>query len=185
MSGKFTFDITVRPRFYIFNEFYQNDPFRPYFFRPCPIFPILNRIDVNTTTWRFISKKFNLPPFPQAFALLSDKLTPLVDGVRNNKANWLQLAQNVQNYTHRKPPHHNNNNVSADDDSNGGSDTPKIVGKFGKFNSHYNLFYHKQNGSILTSSGNCPVADSMAVVIPGVGGSVVSDNSETTDEAMD
>lgn len=146
----------------------------------------------------------------QAFALLSDKLTPLVDGVRNNKANWLQMAQNVQNYQHRKPSlqHqqqqlHNNNNVTNDDDddNNGTSaDTPKIVGKFGKFDSQYNLFYHKQNGSILMPSNNCSINDSNIMTVIG-GGDDVSDDvgvslgcaesgsitgcSENSDEAMD
>lgn len=36
-------------------------------------------------------------PVYEAFSVLSDKLTPLVDGVRENKMNWLKLAQNVQN----------------------------------------------------------------------------------------
>ncbi|KAJ6649109.1 Dual 3',5'-cyclic-AMP and -GMP phosphodiesterase 11 [Pseudolycoriella hygida] len=36
-----------------------------------------------------------------AFAMLSDKLTPLVDGVRENKVHWLQLAQNAQNNPNR------------------------------------------------------------------------------------
>lgn len=33
----------------------------------------------------------------KAFSVLSEKLTPLVDGVRENKMHWLKLAQNVQN----------------------------------------------------------------------------------------
>lgn len=43
---------------------------------------------------------FHFPQFslsPQAFGVLSDKLQSLVDGVRENKEHWLQLAQNVQN----------------------------------------------------------------------------------------
>lgn len=33
----------------------------------------------------------------QAFGTLSDKLQPLVNGVQENKRQWLELAQNVQN----------------------------------------------------------------------------------------
>lgn len=33
----------------------------------------------------------------KAFSVLSEKLTPLVDGVRENKMHWLKLSQNVQN----------------------------------------------------------------------------------------
>ncbi len=36
--------------------------------------------------------KFQLFFFLQSFAVLSDKLEPLVDGVRNNKQMWLQMA---------------------------------------------------------------------------------------------
>ncbi len=97
--------------------------------------------------------------------MLSDKLSPLVDGVRENKTHWLQLAQNAQNNPDRVgdvPQSHsmnnNNNNNSTNDskmrgqkiESNGGIITdskqiPKIVGKLGRFDSQ--IFYQKQNGT--------------------------------------
>lgn len=104
----------------------------------------------------------------QAFAVLSDKLTPLVDGVRENKVHWLQLAQNAQNNPNRASigvqqsvsmNNNNNNNNSINDiknkgqkiESNGGIITdskqiPKIVGKLGRLDSQ--LFYQKQNGTM-------------------------------------
>ncbi|KAJ6649117.1 Dual 3',5'-cyclic-AMP and -GMP phosphodiesterase 11 [Pseudolycoriella hygida] len=71
-----------------------------------------------------------------AFAMLSDKLTPLVDGVRENKVHWLQLAQNAQN---------NPNRVSI----GVSQPIPKIVGKLGRLDSQ--IFYQKQNGSTCES----------------------------------
>lgn len=101
----------------------------------------------------------NIVFIQQAFAVLSDKLEPLVDGVRANKSQWLELAQNVQN----KPNHENsdakatniNNNsifnrsaIHNDETNNGSiSEIPKIVGKLGRLESH-NYFQFKQNGSI-------------------------------------
>lgn len=104
----------------------------------------------------------------QAFSVLSDKLTPLVDGVRENKVHWLQLAQNAQNNPNRLSigapqslsmnNNNNNNNDTISDskkgqkiESNGGIITdskqiPKIVGKLGRYDSQ--IFYQKQNGSI-------------------------------------
>lgn len=106
----------------------------------------------------------------QAFAVLSDKLNPLVQGVRDNKRHWLELAQNVQNLpnigdqnddTDKKPATMINNNsiynrasavglnnpADASESSNGitNNDIPKIVGKLGRLESHN---YFKQNGSI-------------------------------------
>lgn len=103
----------------------------------------------------------------QAFALLSDKLSPLLNGVRENKSQWLELAQNVQNKPNRseKPSDDdpsdadptkiiNNNNIysrpaiNAEERSNGAiNDIPKIVGKLGRLESH-NYIQFKQNGSI-------------------------------------
>lgn len=99
--------------------------------------------------------------------MLSEKLTPLVDGVRENKVHWLQLAQNAQNNPNRVSfgvpqsvsMNNNNNNNSINDsrnkgqkiESNGGIITdsnqiPKIVGKLGRLDSQ--IFYQKQNGSM-------------------------------------
>lgn len=78
--------------------------------------------------------------------------------MRNNKSQWLLLAQNAQNNPHRTSSSsratHYNNNCHHDEETNGGSDTPKIVGKLGKLNSQY--IFPKQNGSIL---GLCDHSD--------------------------
>ncbi|XP_037051573.1 dual 3',5'-cyclic-AMP and -GMP phosphodiesterase 11 isoform X1 [Bradysia coprophila] len=114
-------------------------------------------------------------PIYEAFAVLSDKLSPLVEGVRDNKVQWLQLAQNAQNNPNHESidddgddgvtqsvsmNNNNNNNNNNSDDSrskgqkiecNGGIITdsnliPKIVGKLGRLDSQ--IFYQKQNGSM-------------------------------------
>lgn len=115
----------------------------------------------------------------QAFSVLSDKLTPLVEGVRENKVHWLQLAQNAQNNPNHvsiggvpqsvNANNNNNNNNSINVskikgqkiESNGGIITdskqiPKIVGKLGRLDSQ--IFYQKQNGSITENRDHCDEA---------------------------
>lgn len=41
----------------------------------------------------FFYSKHLLAHFRQAFAQLSDKLVPLVDGVRENKRHWLEIGE--------------------------------------------------------------------------------------------
>lgn len=124
----------------------------------------LSQYDIIASNQNLIKKKSYCS---QAFSALSDQLTPLVDGVRDNKVHWLQLAQNAQNNPNRLPMGvsqsvslNNNNNNNSDNDSrskgqkiesNGGIITdskqiPKIVGKLGRFDSQ--TFYQKHNGSI-------------------------------------
>jgi dual 3',5'-cyclic-AMP and -GMP phosphodiesterase 11 len=40
---------------------------------------------------------YDLYFIPQSFAVLSDKLEPLVEGVRQNKQHWLEIAS-IQNH---------------------------------------------------------------------------------------
>nr|XP_040238527.2 dual 3',5'-cyclic-AMP and -GMP phosphodiesterase 11-like isoform X5 [Anopheles coluzzii] len=51
-------------------------------------------------------------PIYEAFATLSDKLTPLIDGVRENKQHWIELAQSA------KEAYANNNNTSENNNNN-------------------------------------------------------------------
>ncbi|XP_058060795.1 dual 3',5'-cyclic-AMP and -GMP phosphodiesterase 11-like [Anopheles bellator] len=51
-------------------------------------------------------------PIYEAFAALSDKLTPLIDGVLENKKHWIELAQNA------KDVYANNNNTSETTNNN-------------------------------------------------------------------
>ncbi|XP_050086967.1 dual 3',5'-cyclic-AMP and -GMP phosphodiesterase 11-like isoform X3 [Anopheles aquasalis] len=51
-------------------------------------------------------------PIYEAFASLSDKLTPLIDGVLENKEHWLELAQTA------KEVYANNNNTSENNNNN-------------------------------------------------------------------
>lgn len=139
------------------------------------IFEMLSvRASVEVYIWRsslnFIAFLF----LSQAFSVLSDKLNPLVEGVRDNKVHWLQLAQNAQNNPNHVPHgggdgvtkssvsmnnNNNNNNNNSDDSKNKGqkmecnggmitdsNQIPKIVGKLGRLDSQ--IFYQKQNGSI-------------------------------------
>lgn len=109
--------------------------------------------------------------FFQAFSVLSDKLTPLLNGVKDNKVHWLEMAQNGQNKTNstdddadeNKQANNNNHSESNNntiyrrtslntDESSignpiGANEIPKIVGKLGRLESH-NYFQFKQNGSI-------------------------------------
>jgi hypothetical protein len=43
-----------------------------------------------------LNNKFNIYRYLQAFADLSKNLKPLVDGVKDNKQHWLELAQTAQ-----------------------------------------------------------------------------------------
>ncbi|XP_052867595.1 dual 3',5'-cyclic-AMP and -GMP phosphodiesterase 11 isoform X4 [Anopheles cruzii] len=51
-------------------------------------------------------------PIYEAFGTLSDKLTPLIDGVLENKKHWIELAQNA------KDVYANNNNTSETTNNN-------------------------------------------------------------------
>nr|CAD7432886.1 unnamed protein product [Timema monikensis] len=48
--------------------------------------------------WKNISREEQITESVQAFSVLSDKLSPLVEGVRRNKAQWLEIA-GVPNHT--------------------------------------------------------------------------------------
>lgn len=99
--------------------------------------------------------------FQQAFAELSNTLKPLVDGVKNNKKHWTELAQtaketiknrknslksqvsngsinsnNNNNYFNgnsNNNNNHNNNNNNGDELSNASSDSLKMSKIVGKF----------------------------------------------------
>lgn len=60
----------------------------------------------------------------QSFALLSDKLSPLVEGVRTNREKWLEIAAQQSLISDENHERDTNDNVPKQD-SNPGS--PKIV----------------------------------------------------------
>lgn len=66
----------------------------------------------------------NIYYFFQSFALLSDKLVPLVEGVRANKERWLEIAAQQSLIPVENNERDTNDNLSKQD-SNPGS--PKVV----------------------------------------------------------
>lgn len=106
--------------------------------------------------------------FLQAFAILSDKLTPLRDGVLANYKQWKRLSKEAEeaqlngadmNTSDEGEATNNNNNncnekgAQSDESSNGtigNDDIPKVVGKLGRIDT--NLFI-KTNGAITGTFG--------------------------------
>lgn len=78
---------------------------------------------------------------------------PLLDGVRDNRAHWIELAEEVKKQRSNESckSHHNNNNIIGEEEltlSNSElSLTSKIVGKFALDPAQQLHNYLKQNGS--------------------------------------
>nr|XP_029715287.1 dual 3',5'-cyclic-AMP and -GMP phosphodiesterase 11-like isoform X3 [Aedes albopictus]XP_029715288.1 dual 3',5'-cyclic-AMP and -GMP phosphodiesterase 11-like isoform X3 [Aedes albopictus] len=73
-------------------------------------------------------------PIYEAFASLSDKLTPLVDGVKDNKSHWIGLAQSSKekfaNNNNSITSHNkNNNNIAIATTNDTGEDKPNDLNK--------------------------------------------------------
>lgn len=58
----------------------------------------------------------------QAFALLSDKLDPLVEGVRSNKQHWIEIAESSNECTNHCTNHDRSSIESPSSISNSNSD---------------------------------------------------------------
>lgn len=90
--------------------------------------------------------------FLQAFAELSEKLVPLLDGVRDNRAHWIDMAEDIQKQRSNESckSHLNNNNIVGEELTASSSElslTSKIVGKFALDSAQQLHNYLKQNGS--------------------------------------
>lgn len=103
----------------------------------------------------------------QAFSTLSDKLNPLVNGVRQNKNYWLELSNSRRNNSQNSTstvttPTNNNNNTLASDENNVASNDisldTKIVGKLANVETHI-IKFNQLNGSIVKPSENLEVTD--------------------------
>jgi dual 3',5'-cyclic-AMP and -GMP phosphodiesterase 11 len=104
----------------------------------------------------------------QAFATLSEKLTPLVDGVRDNKNHWLEIAQNVQEQpplrARKKSIHtltftQQTNNSSTTLTSSPIATTPNINLTFNNNNSNTNNNYNNNSKNKFNNNCSLPVSD--------------------------
>lgn len=81
--------------------------------------------------------------------MLSDKLQPLVEGVRNNKEQWLTLAQNVQN-----KPNLCNTETATNDSSTlvSTSNNNNNINNNTKLNNNDNNLNNNNNNNIIITS---------------------------------